>query len=422
MKHTLLRHAGAFLLSVVLAVAFLLAGACLPQGPIDANVHASASAMEAEGYYPMMADRSFASTLDTTTDALILLESKVTSIRQWDTILTNPLYLHEEDPDPEAPKLFEYSLDPHGQVGKYYVQYWMGFRPVIRLLLSFLDYYQILRYTAVVFFLLLSAVVCSMADRLGGKAAFLFAVSMMTVRPHVIAVSLQFSCCFLIAFAAMLLVPAIHRQTRWEALFFLELGILTQYFDFYTTPVITFCLPMTYLYLLQVRDHRPAGLKTIAANALHWSAGYGFMWLSKLILTSVLTGADGVGTGFASFFARIGVEKTEGLESYYSPLAALRSVAVSLYSDRKGLLLLLAAGAVCLVYLLVLFLRGKHHPKDLLQHGQLIVLAALPLVWFMAAAQPTANHHWFQYRSIMASFFAGFAYLQLVLQPVQSPK
>ncbi len=416
MKQTLLRHTVAFLLSVVLAVAFLLAGACLPQEPIDKNVHAAAPVMEEAGCYPMMADRSFASMLDVTTDALILLESKVTSIRQWETIFTNPLYFQEDNPDAAAPQLFGHSLEPHETVGKHYVQYWMGFRPVMRLLLSFLDYYQILRYTAVVFFLLLSAVLCSLANRLGTKTAFLFALSMITVRPHVISVSLQFSCCFLLAFGAMLLVPRIHEHRKLESLFFLELGILTQYFDFYTTPVITFCLPMTYLCLLQVRDNRVSSLKTVAANALHWSTGYGCMWLAKLVLTSVLTPADGLGTGIASFFARIGVEKTEGLESYYSPLAALRSVAVTLYSDRDGLLILFAVAAACFVSLAVLFFRGKHGLRELGKYPQLLLLAALPVMWFMAAAQPTTNHHWFQYRSIAASFFAGFVWLQLLLE------
>jgi len=92
MKNSLFRHIGAFVLSVLFAVAFLLLGACLPQAPIDRNAQLSAEGMMQEGGYPTMADHAFASTLDYITDALILQESKATTSAQWDTIFTNPLF------------------------------------------------------------------------------------------------------------------------------------------------------------------------------------------------------------------------------------------------------------------------------------------------------------------------------------------
>ena len=416
MKTSFFQHSCAFLLSVLLAVALLLLGACLPQAPIDSHVYASAEIMIQEGDYPVTADRSFASILDYVTDALILMESKSTSIADPETIFTNPQFQYPAEDGSTVLDLYKYSMDPDPEPSKYYVQYWMGFRPVMRLLLCFFDYYQILRYTAVAFFVLLAAVMCSIANRTGTRTAFLFALSMIFVRPHVVAVSLQFSCCFLLAFLAMLAVPRIHRHARWESLFFLELGILTQYFDFYTTPILTFALPMTYLYILRNQDQQATTLKNLGTNGLSWVAGYVLMWLAKLVLTTVFTPVNALAQGFASFSGRIGIEKVSGMESYYNPIAALRSVFVSLYSDPAGKLVLLAAVAVTFVLLLSRFLRDKHQFKEVLKHWQLILLAALPVIWFMAAAQPTTNHHWFQYRGIAASFWAGFQYLQYLLQ------
>lgn len=413
MKQSFFRHAFVFVLSVVFAVGLLLLGACLPQAPIDRNVLSSAQGMAEEGCYPLMADKSFASMLDYTTDALILAESKATTISRWDTIFTNPLYDYEGD---TVEDLLDYASDEAPQPTGYYVQYWMGFRTAIRFLLCFFDYYQILRYTAVVFFVLFAAVICDLAKRTGTKTAFLFALSIILVRPHVVAVSLQFSCCFLIAFLAMLLVPKIREKGGWESLFFLELGILTQYFDFYTTPILTFCMPMIYLYLLGLREGNAPGLKQISRSAAAWCAGYGLMWLTKLMLTSLLTDANGLGQGLASFAGRVGIEKVAGMEAYYSPIAAIRAVFVSLYSDQEGKLVLFACAAVLLLVIVLRFLKDRHSLRELTGHWQLPVLAALPVVWFLAAAQPTANHHWFQYRGIAASFWAGFVWLQLLLQ------
>lgn len=417
MKKTLIRHIGAFLLSVLLAVAFLLLGACLPQTPIDANIRDSAAGMIEEGCYPLMADHAFAATLDYTTDALILSESKAMTIGHRDRIFTNPLFQYDYGEGTAVDHLYQYSLDTDPEPTSFYVQYWMGFRPVIRLLLCFLDYYQILRYVAVAFFVLFAAVICSISNKLETKTAFLFALSIILVRPHVIAVSLQFSCCFLIAFSAMLLVPKIRRHPAWISVFFMELGLLTQYFDFYTTPVLTFGLPMIYLYLLQSRDQEQGSLKAIGCNAACWCAGYGFMWLAKLVLTSALTEADGLGRGLASFSGRVGIEKVSGMEEYYSPIAALRSVAASLYSDREGKMILFAAVCILFLWVFICLLRKKVRIRDLTQHSSLLLLAALPVIWFMAAAQPTANHHWFQYRGIAVSFWAGMLYLQYLLKP-----
>lgn len=410
MKHPLVRHAAVFLLSILFAIVFLLLGACLPQAPIDANVLSSAQGMAEEGDYPRTADKSFASILDYTTDALILAESKATTISRWDTILTNPLYDYG---GATVEDLLDYAGDPDPQPTGYYVQYWMGFRTIMRLLLCFFDYYQILRYTAVVFFILFAAVMCSLAKHVGIRASFLFALSIIFVRPHVVAASLQFSCCFFIAFLAMLLAPKISR--KWESVFFLVLGIATQYFDFYTSPIITFGLPAIYLYLLQ-RETQAPGLKQIGINAAAWSAGYGLMWLAKLTLTSLLTSANGIGQGFSAFAGRMGIEKTPGLEEYYDPVMAIRTVFVSLYSDQEGKLVLFAAVAVTAAVLAYRFLKDRHSIREVAGHWQLILIAALPVVWFVAAAQPTANHHWFQYRGVAVSFWAAMLWLQLLLQ------
>lgn len=418
MKKPFIRFTAAFLASVLVAVLLLLIGACLPQAPIDANVLKSAEGMAKQGDYPVMADQSFASMLDYYTDALILGESKATTISQWETIFTNPLYQYGERSAVE--QLYDYALNGGQEPTRYYTQYWMGFRPVIRLMLTFLDYYQILRYVAFGFFVLFAAVICSVAKHTNTKTAFLFALSIILVRPHVVAVSLQFSCIFYISLLSMLLIPRVQKHPEWIGLFFLEVGIVTMYFDFYTAPVLSFGLPMIYLCLLQSQDGKPVTLKEIFKLFLIWGAGYVGMWLAKLILTSLLTQASGIGTGFDAFAGRIGITKTPGLESYYNPLKALFTVALSMYSDQQGKILLALAIVVVFVLLAVRFLKVKPGLSGILRNKELILIALIPVIWFMAAAQPTVNHHWFQYRGIAVSFWAAFVYLQHLLTPAAS--
>lgn len=404
MKKAVLRTAAAFLISVTAAMAFLLLGALIPQGRIDENVRQSAEMMREEGVYPRMADRSDASMLDNWTDALILSQSKAMTASRLETILTNPLF--EQSGDNPVEDLYRYANGEDPQPTGSYARYWMGFRTPVRLALSFLNYYQLRRYTAAAFFVLLFAAVCSVAGRLGPKTAFLFSLCMVLVRPHIIAMGLQLSCCFLIAFPAMLWMPRLADRPENRGLFFLELGIATMFFDFYTTPIITLLFPLVYLYLLCRRQGKPVSGREAAVLVGLWFGGYCAMWLAKLLLTTAFTDVNGFENGFTSFLYRIGVRKTQGMEFLYSPIQAIRNVWFALYCDKRGeviWLLALAAGAAAL------FFRIRRMPggiRSVWRQRTLLVLGLLPVLWFVAAAQPTANHYWFQYRSVAATAWA----------------
>ena len=67
-------------------------------------------------------------------------------------------------------------------------------------------------------------------------------------------------------------------------------------------------------------------------------------------------------------------------------------------------LLLLGLLALLLVYALLQLRRGKL-TAGRLWNGALAATALLPLAWMCAAATPSANHAFFQYRSLAATFW-----------------
>lgn len=404
MRRSVFQYILAFCLSVLLGTAFLLLGAAVPQDRIDLHVRESAQMMVEEGCYPKVADHSDASMLDNWTEALILSQSKAMTISRPETVFINPLFEYSGIDPVEDLSLYANQEDP--QATGSYARYWMGFRTPVRLGLFFLNYYQLRRYTATAFFLLLFAVLCAVSERLGPKTAFLFALCVTVVRPHVIAMGFQLSCCFFIAFLAMLLAPRLVDKRERRGLFFLELGILTMFFDFYTTPIITLLFPLVYLYLLCRRSEKKMSGREAAFLTAVWFGGYCAMWLAKLLLTTVFTDVNGFENGLVSFLYRIGVRKTAGLESLYNPIQAIRNVWFALYSDKAGEGILIVVLALTAVWV---FLRVRRMPggiRGILKEGTLPVLGLLPIVWFIAAAQPTANHYWFQYRSIAATVWA----------------
>lgn len=408
-KLSVFAYIGAFLGTVILAVALLVAAAFLPQEPIDQNVKKSAEMMMEEGVYPYIADKTYASRLDNWSESIMLMECKAMTAEDLETIFSNPRFETQADTN-AVERLYSYVQDDDMDPAWYYVRYWLGFRTYLRLALVFMNYYQLRRYLAFVFFALFAAVIGSLSRQVNKRMALVFAICIALVRPQVISNSLQFSCCFLIAFIAMLMIPWLNRNSRFDKLFFLELGILTMYFDFYTTPVITLGLPLSYLYMLRSRDGQHLKPGRILADSALWFTGYGLMWVIKLVLATLFTSENGFYNGFGSMFGWLGVMGIKKTNATYDVGQALERVALSVYSDDIGKTIWLIALAVLAAVLIWMIISRRISLKALNEHKIMLLLAAMPVVWFCATAAPTYTHFWFQYRSVAMLFWCIGAY------------
>lgn len=407
------KYVVAFCMTVVLAVSMLIGAAFLPQTPILMHVQESIAIAEHDIGYNYLFEETPSSKLDSGTDLMILRTSMSTNRRYLGSVLTNPVYtydgLDEWDDVPETLARLSYDI-PSDNVW-FYSRYWMGFRVWVRLALLFFHYGQIKRYLAFAFFTLFTAVICSVSKHTNSKLAFLFAMSIILVRPQVMAASMQFTCCFLIAFLVMLLVPWLSRHEKWEGLFFMECGMITMYMDFYTVPMVAMGYPLLYLCLLK-RD-QPAGVsfKNILKNMAVWFAGYGFMWIAKLALTSALTSEDALQAGFQSFFKRVGIQKTQGLEKYYSVDAAFQAVRDAMFSETTGMVVYLLGVGIVLTVVIYKLAKGHSSLKNLRSSTPYLFMAAVPLLWFVITKQPVAIHGYFQYRNIALTHWAAGVFL-----------
>lgn len=410
-------YLGAFALTVLLALILLIGCALLPQELICEHLADSVGTVERDTRDQYIFDRSAASKADVGTDVLMLQASISTNNRYLGAVLTNPIYTYSDLPDWEDlhEVIARQAYDiPHDGVWLY-ARYWMGFRVILRLALTLFNYAQIKRYLAVIFFNLFALVMTSVAKHSNLRNGFLFALSVILVRPHVIASSMQFTCCFLIAFAAMLLIPWLYRHPRYEGLFFMEVGMVTMYFDFYTVPLITFGFPMLYLCLLRLEGGERISVRAVLKRFAAWAAGYGLMWIAKLTLTSLLTSVNGLAQGLSSFAVRVGIKKEAHLEKYNSVKAALDALGEAIFSDQTGKIVYLLM--LALVVIVVLVQIGKKHVA--LAHMRrglpLMFLAAMPFIWFLVTIQPVAIHAYFQYRSIVLTYWGVGIYVQYLL-------
>ncbi len=399
-KWTIWKYATSFFALLFIAIILLILCACFPERMVNQRVKQSAVVLAEQGDYPALSDMSDASVLDNFTDATMLMECMSTHISDISTILTNPKYKYA---DTLVDSLLQYTENETEEPTSYYARYWMGFRAILRPALTFLSYQEILLYNSIILFLLFSAVVISLTRHTCTCAAITFAISFVLVRPHIICNSLQFSNCFLMAFTAMLLVPYVSKARFRFHLFFWQIGIVTMYFDFYTTPLITYALPAMYLWLLTHEESDGMKTRDFFSTFAVWMAGYVLMWLTKLVLTDVLTTVPGLKTGLLAM-GNWTIRQVK--EQNITPITTFYRIAGAIVADSEGACIW---GIAILTTLLIIVRRKKNRLrciKNIRTNTDLLLITGYAFLWFLATYKPTAVHYYFQYRTIIIVYWS----------------
>ena len=410
-KKSLWKYPLFFFLTIAVSMLLLVLSAFLPQARIEDNVAFSSIQLSKEGCYPRIADWTSAAVLDNYTDASMLMATNVLTEEDLSYVLRNPMFAWGNKNPVECLK--EYMDNPESEPSFYYTRYWMGFRWILRLAMCYLDYWQVRRYLALLLLGMYTGLICLIGKHVDHKNAMAFAISIVFVRPQVICNSLQFSTCFLIAFGAMYLIPWLSKKEEYDGLFFMEVGMLTMFYDFYTTPLITFGLPMIFLYLIRLYNDRKMSIKALFGDAAAWICGYFFTWFTKLVLLSLFTSHNGLADGFGSLFGWLGVEGYKHAGGSYSPLIAFREIGYTLFCELEGLHIFYVLFAVFCMVMLWALLTRKLVLKRIFRNWPLIIVATLAPIWFVVTAEPIAKHFWFQYRIIAVSYWAAGALLCL---------
>lgn len=406
-----------FCTTVFLALLLLIFSAFLPQYLIQEHVVQSVDLVMEDLENNFIFDKSESSQLDVFTDIMILRMSLTTNDSYLGSVLTNPVYTYGDLPvwEGSGETLARLAYGEPADGVWFYTRYWMGFRALVRMALTFFNYAQIKRYLSFLFLSLFAGTICSVSKNTNSKIAFLFALSIILVRPHVMATSMQFTCCFLIAFTAMLLIPWLHRHGKWEGLFFMEVGMLTMYFDFYTVPLVTLGFPLMYLCILKQEGATRNYGKDLLRDIIVWILGYGLMWVAKLGLTSLLTSENALADGFGSFFNRVGITRNMELEEYYSLHEAFEGIRKTVFSDDLGMVIYLLCAGVILAVVLWKVLRREASLGTFRNALCYLFFAAMPIVWFVITRQPVAIHYFFQYRTIALTHWAAGVFLYYLL-------
>lgn len=397
-------HVSTLMSVIVLCCLALYVAGLSPQSKVRRGLQKSAHIIENEGFGPQVFNMSGGySSVDNYTETIILSSSFYMDSRvKPDSILSNPFTIGKED------SLHEIAYEDV-EPASYYTRYWQGFRAFVRPLLALFDYGTIRLLINLMFNILFSINLIMMRRFLGVGEVFSFAISLIMLNLATISSNVQHSMVFLIAFFSLVILMMWKNQiSKYLLLYFCVIGMITQYFDFYTAPLVTFGYPMVLVLLLLRRKKMLISskddyyLKLVLACLMTWLIGYIGMWFMKMLLTSLFTPHDGFESAINAFVYRIGIKKNA---SSYSVPDAFKAIFISLL-HRKSIIVGVSVIGILVFWGGVIRLSKDRKWKQWITRNiALLFISTIPLVWFALSAQPTIAHSYFQFRPIGITIF-----------------
>ncbi len=401
-----LRYVITFLLLVAFAVGLLFLCGLAPQEQVEKNYLLSLDEIEPEWGDINVLRREWGSySLDVWTEVIILSLSTYMDVASSpESVLKNAYPLEDDFTLADARE----TVENHEPADVFYVRYWHGFRTYVRALLSVMDYGTMRTLIMWKFFLLMG--LCMLMLGFQTKSVWppmLFCAAILFINPVVVSALFQYSGCFIVAFAGVLCVPMLMRKPERATLIFMILGMVTQYIDFYTAPLVTYGLPMLCWLICLCYAKPEMGAKRMlllaAKCAAVWFASYLAMWVCKLLLSSAFTDQDAFGTAWQALATHIGVTKPEGTESLYDKPAVIIAAFKHLFDWP---MLYIAAGVALAALIGMVTLRTDKHAY--MRALVMLAISFLPILWTLIATEPMYKGMHFQYRILAVTMLGGF--------------
>jgi len=375
-----------FLFSIILV--------CLiPSSLLKNNIGTSLTALKEEGTYPTAGFPLRPIVLDNFTDPVMLNTAySVDSNQPIRSALTNIRHAATLDEINQIINL-ESLYKNQAKVSFGYERYWHGYLVFLRPMLVFFPYsfiriiISVSLYAALLFFLFQSW------KKLGKKATIYFLIGLVAVDFFSIGKSMQFSGVFFIGIIGSIYLLSIYKKNHDQYLLFFIIGGLTSFIDLLTAPLVTLGMMLVVLTLLNKNSK-------ILLYSVFWSMGYLSLWASKWIIAQFFFAPGAISTSFNQIINRT-VTKAD---ANFSIVSALRLNIFQLIGyDRTEQIILLSLFGIIFLISIRYF---SFSIKKLKTITPWVIIALVPYVWYVIAANHSYLHVWYTYRNQFMSVVA----------------
>ncbi|MCR4605721.1 MAG: hypothetical protein K5639_06955 [Eubacterium sp.] len=301
-----------------------------------------------------------------------------------------------------------------------YLRYWHGPVALIRFFHLFTDIQGMYIINAVLIFALYAGLVILMWRKNLLKEALCLVVSVLMAGVFFVPFCFEYVWIFYIVGIVSILTVLWGTKGKYKRLFtlFLISGIVTNYFDFLTTEILTLLIPL--LLLLAIRSENESdAIKYSSAKlsikaAVLWGIGYCGMWIMKWVLASIVLGENVLPYVTGHISQRVGTSSvSEG-----NPIKALVSNIITILPVNLGDVwaIFTLVGVIILICFIIIYKKKEVKKEYIILYG---IIALIPYIRYIIMNDHSCVCYTFTYRSQMATVFAiGLLTLELVSERV----
>ena len=369
---------------------------CIPTSWIQGNVEKSIEVLEGEGEYPMYFFYRHSAIIDIHTDKLM-----------YESLIQNRDYYN---PIQAAMSINQYP------------RYWHGYQLLLRPL-TVVFQVQELRYLGMLtFHLLFFWSAWLMAKKTKPLYAMFYVLTVASGYVVFLPVCFQFLTTFLVLFVSLIVLLRRYDKNKplpavkWM-LYFFVVGMVENFFDFLTYPILTLGIPLVLLLWLRVRDEQAdfrSNFWFMFKASLTWFFGYALTWISKWLLSAAILGVR-------YFWRTMSVVQYRLEGSEEEPLDRIGTIQRNLkawlnvqdggvISWSKIALLILIVAVVLIIW------RKLKDWKTVSAYLPILFVAAYPYIWYLVMSNHSQIHYWYTYRAQLVALFAGLVFLAAILR------
>lgn len=391
----------ALILGLMAATILMLLINLLPEKAMKQHITESVKVMEQEQDYHEVIPGMISSRLDNFTDSIMLVSSAhKAETGLIDRTMNGYRVLYEGKTPSET--LAAYGTGEEGYSVSPYSRYWHGYQIILKPLLLFFNYQEIRYLNMCLEFLLIIGIVIEMVKKKMGIYIFPYMVMVFSLMPFSIGLSLQFSSVFYITNIAVYVLLKWFEMIKEKKnffLFFLIVGMLTSFMDLLTYPLATLGIPLVFYFLLMEKKTLLYNIIKTVKYSIIWAIGYIVMWSGKWIIGSILLRKNIITDAIDALLNRTSSETADASFTHWS---VIEKNADAMFSMPVKLLFL----GTLLILLVVLISKTIMDRKNYFANWHYLLIACMPIAWYMVAANHSYMHFWFTYRELSILIFA----------------
>lgn len=277
-----------------------------------------------------------------------------------------------------------------------YARYWHGYLIILRPLLLLFNLSQIRIILTVLLIVLAIILLYLIYKKINLIVAIIFFTGLLGVEYFYLGVSLQGVFVFFIMIISSIIILLKYENIKNKCIFFFIIGILTNFFDFLTVPIVTLFIPLILNFLLMQKYEKNIGIKIIIKDiikdSIMWVIGYGLTWFSKWLLTDLIFNKNLISTAIQQVFYR-----SRGT-AQYNMFDVINNNIVYLY-------LPFFISLICTILLIRLnikkYINKQFNKKVLIEILPYVIMSIAPFVWYILLQNHSYNHAFFTYRNLL---------------------